>query len=83
MMVLGGFHLLQTPLEELKRIVGDFKSMGIAYAGPTHSSGDEAIKLFCEAYGDRFISGGAGTVIRAPLGSKPRQAEKPQSHPCP
>ena len=66
-MVLGGFHLLQTPEDEVKRIVGEFKAMGVAYAGPTHCTGTEAIKLFKATYGDHFITGGVGTVVRAPV----------------
>lgn len=62
-MVLGGFHLLQTPADEVKHIVSEFKAMGIAYAGPTHCTGDEAIELFRAAYGDHFIRGGVGTII--------------------
>lgn len=65
-MVVGGFHLLETPAEEIKRIVQEFKRMGIAVAGPTHCTGDRAIELFREAYGSRFISGGVGTLIRVP-----------------
>jgi 7,8-dihydropterin-6-yl-methyl-4-(beta-D-ribofuranosyl)aminobenzene 5'-phosphate synthase len=71
-MVLGGFHLLQTPAERIKQIVADFKTMGIAYAGPTHCTGDEAIKQFRQAYGDHFISGGVGTVVEAPVPAKRR-----------
>lgn len=80
-MVVGGFHLLETSTDEVKRIVSEFKSMGIAYAGPTHCTGDEAIKLFRAAYGTHFVSGGVGTVVRAPMGSKPGLAAKPQSRP--
>lgn len=65
-MVLGGFHLLQTPAEEVRRIIADFKSMGVAYAGPTHCTGDEATRMFREAYGDHFIKGGVGTVVEVP-----------------
>jgi len=65
-MVIGGFHLLQTPPDEVKRIIADFKSMGIAWTGPTHCTGDEAIRLFREAYGDHFITGGVGAVVNVP-----------------
>ena len=65
-MVLGGFHLLQTPTDEVKDIVSQFKGMGIAYAGPTHCTGDGAIELFRAAYGAHFISGGVGTIVRVP-----------------
>lgn len=65
-MVIGGFHLLQTPADEVKRIVADFKTLGVAWAGPTHCTGDEAIRLFREAYGNHFIAGGVGTIVDAP-----------------
>jgi 7,8-dihydropterin-6-yl-methyl-4-(beta-D-ribofuranosyl)aminobenzene 5'-phosphate synthase len=66
-MALGGFHLLETPAEEVKRIVGEFKALGVSYVGPTHCTGDGAIQLFRAAYGANFIPGGVGTVIRAPV----------------
>jgi 7,8-dihydropterin-6-yl-methyl-4-(beta-D-ribofuranosyl)aminobenzene 5'-phosphate synthase len=48
-MVVGGFHLLQTSADEVKKIVADFKALGVAWIGPTHCTGDEAIRLFREA----------------------------------
>jgi 7,8-dihydropterin-6-yl-methyl-4-(beta-D-ribofuranosyl)aminobenzene 5'-phosphate synthase len=66
-MVIGGFHLLQTSPEEVKKIVADFKAMGIAWTGPTHCIGDGAMKLFREAYGDHFIAGSVGTVVNVPM----------------
>jgi len=65
-MVLGGFHLLQTPAQEVRRIIAEFKAMGVAWAGPAHCTGEEAIALFREAYGDHFIAGGVGTVVEVP-----------------
>jgi 7,8-dihydropterin-6-yl-methyl-4-(beta-D-ribofuranosyl)aminobenzene 5'-phosphate synthase len=62
-MVIGGFHLLYTPVDEVKGIVSAFRAMGVQYAGPTHCTGDEAMRLFREAYGDKFIRGGVGTVV--------------------
>lgn len=64
--VIGGFHLMQTPDDEVKAIIAEFKALGVAWAGPTHCTGDRAIGLFREAYGDRFIAGGAGTVVNLP-----------------
>ncbi len=65
-MVIGGFHLLQTPRDEVKKIVADFRTMGIAWTGPTHCTGADAMALFRETYGDHFIAGGVGTVVNAP-----------------
>jgi len=64
--VVGGFHLLQTPADEVKAIIAEFKRLGVGWAGPTHCTGDEAIRMFREAYGNRFIAGGAGTVVNLP-----------------
>ena len=63
--VVGGFHLLQTPPAEVARIVAAFQELGVSRVGATHCTGPEAIKLFKETYGDRFISGGVGTVVTA------------------
>ena len=83
-MVLGGFHLLETPADEVRSVIAGLKSMGVAYAGPTHCTGEEAIRLFSEAYGDHFIRGGAGTIVeippaggRAPLTASPRPQRGP------
>jgi 7,8-dihydropterin-6-yl-methyl-4-(beta-D-ribofuranosyl)aminobenzene 5'-phosphate synthase len=72
-MAIGGFHLLQTPPGEIGKIVGEFKRLGIAYAGPTHCTGEEAIRQFRQAYGDHFITGGVGTVVTVPVPAKSRR----------
>ena len=63
--VLGGFHLMQTPADEVKRMVAEFQELGVGRVGPTHCTGPDAIARFKEAYGDRFIQGGVGTVVTA------------------
>jgi 7,8-dihydropterin-6-yl-methyl-4-(beta-D-ribofuranosyl)aminobenzene 5'-phosphate synthase len=63
--VIGGFHLLNTPKDEVGRIIAEFKAMGIRRVGATHCTGDEAIRMFREAYGNGFIEGGVGTVVGA------------------
>jgi 7,8-dihydropterin-6-yl-methyl-4-(beta-D-ribofuranosyl)aminobenzene 5'-phosphate synthase len=62
-MVLGGFHLLQTPAAAVSGIVEAFKELGVGRVGPTHCTGPEAIRAFKEAFGDRYIAGGVGTVV--------------------
>ena len=61
--VVGGFHLLQTPAAEVSGIVAAFKDLGVSRVGPTHCTGPEAIRMFKEAFGDRYIAGGVGTVV--------------------
>ena len=63
--VLGGFHLMQTPAEDVQRMVAAFQELGVGRVGPTHCTGPDAVARFKEAYGDRFIPGGVGTVVTA------------------
>ncbi len=70
--VIGGFHLLQTPAAEVKRIVAAVQDLGVVEVGPTHCTGEEAIAAFKEAYGDHYIAGGVGTVVRVPLAGPAR-----------
>ncbi len=63
--VLGGFHLMQTPADEVRRMAAAFQELGVRRVGPTHCTGPEAIGLFRDAYGDGFIQGGVGTVVTA------------------
>lgn len=63
--VVGGLHLEQTPASGVAEIVADVRALGIVRAGPTHCTGPEAIRIFREAYGSRFIEGGVGTVVTA------------------
>lgn len=62
--VIGGFHLLRKSDKDLQRIIEDFRTMNVKYAGPTHCSGDNTIKLFKENYGENFISLGVGKVLK-------------------
>jgi len=66
-LVLGGFHLLQTPADGVAQIVADLKAMQVAHVAPTHCTGEAAIKAFREAYGTHFVEGGAGRVVKAPI----------------
>lgn len=63
LLVMGGFHLLGHTEEQVKRIVSQFKELGVQYAGPCHCTGERAIELFAEEYGDRFVKMGTGRII--------------------
>jgi 7,8-dihydropterin-6-yl-methyl-4-(beta-D-ribofuranosyl)aminobenzene 5'-phosphate synthase len=63
LLVMGGFHLLNTGVGAVEKIAVDFKEAGIHYAAPTHCSGDGTIGIFREVYGDRFLQLGTGKVI--------------------
>jgi 7,8-dihydropterin-6-yl-methyl-4-(beta-D-ribofuranosyl)aminobenzene 5'-phosphate synthase len=63
LLVMGGFHLSPYGEGQIRRIVDDFKRLGVRYAAPCHCSGVLARKCFREAYGPRYIDIGVGTVI--------------------
>lgn len=63
-LVFGGFHLGNTSDTEVKAIISQFKDMGVQKVGATHCTGDRAIELFKQAYGENFITMGVGKVIQ-------------------
>ena len=62
-MVLGGFHLLRHSDEEMVAIIEQFKQLGVEKCGPTHCTGDRQIAAFQDAYGENFVTMGAGRVL--------------------
>ena len=62
-LVFGGFHLLGKTGTEVDAIIAEFKKLGVEKVGPTHCTGDLAVKRFKEAYGENFIEMGVGKVV--------------------
>jgi len=62
-LLLGGFHLMHEDTESIRRVIGELRTMEIARLCPTHCSGDEAKALFKNAFGERYLEGGAGAVL--------------------
>jgi metal-dependent hydrolase (beta-lactamase superfamily II) len=61
-MIIGGMHLLRHSDEDLRNVIDELKKLGVRKVAPTHCSGDSAIGMFREAFGDGFIQMGAGRV---------------------
>jgi 7,8-dihydropterin-6-yl-methyl-4-(beta-D-ribofuranosyl)aminobenzene 5'-phosphate synthase len=61
--VLGGFHLMESDKRAVEIVAENFKKMNIIKAGPTHCSGDMAVEIFKNFYGDNFIQIKAGQEI--------------------
>ncbi|UCF62155.1 MAG: MBL fold metallo-hydrolase [Anaerolineaceae bacterium] len=61
--VTGGFHLDGSSRSQLENIIEDFRSLEVKQVGPSHCTGDLAIGMFEEEYGDDFIDTGLGRVI--------------------
>jgi len=62
-MVLGGFHLGRDHVGSITSIVDAFRRLGIEKVAPCHCTGDRAIKLFENEYGENFIRIGVGKVV--------------------
>ncbi len=59
-LVLGGFHLNDTPIHRVDDIIARLQEMQVAQAGPCHCTGDAAIERFADRYGDGFVKAGVG-----------------------
>ena len=62
-LVLGGFHLMAKSSKAIKQIIEDFRKIGVKMAAPTHCSGEKAIGLFKQEYGDKFIKVEVGRYV--------------------
>ena len=62
-LVFGGFHLGGTPEARVREIIGRFREMGVKRVGATHCTGDEAIQMFRDEYGENFVEMGVGRKI--------------------
>jgi len=60
--VMGGFHLLHENRETILTQITTLKALGVERVLPTHCTGDLAVELFAEAFGERFVEGGVGSV---------------------
>jgi 7,8-dihydropterin-6-yl-methyl-4-(beta-D-ribofuranosyl)aminobenzene 5'-phosphate synthase len=62
-LLFGGFHLMRHSEKEIKDIIDIFLSEGVKKCGATHCTGEEAIIMLKETYGDNFVTIGAGNKI--------------------
>jgi len=72
-LVMGGFHLGGASRETVEAIIAEFREMGVQKVAPCHCTGEEATRMFAEAFGDDFIPCGVG--LRVALGGFGKGAE--------
>ena len=60
---IGGFHMYENTEEEILESIKELKAMGVSKVMPTHCTGDEAIALFRENFGEGFFEGGVGKCL--------------------
>jgi 7,8-dihydropterin-6-yl-methyl-4-(beta-D-ribofuranosyl)aminobenzene 5'-phosphate synthase len=54
-LVMGGFHLLDNPLGKIKQVINKFRQLGVRYVGPSHCTGEDAVRIFQESYKEHCI----------------------------
>ncbi|MDY7009226.1 MAG: hypothetical protein SVV80_00535 [Planctomycetota bacterium] len=54
---------MEQPRDETLETIKAFRKLGVRRTGACHCTGEKAIAVFREQYGDDFIEIGAGTVI--------------------
>lgn len=62
-LVFGGFHLGGQAEAETLKTIESFRRLGIKRVGAGHCTGEKAIQLFREEYGEDFLEIGAGWSI--------------------
>jgi 7,8-dihydropterin-6-yl-methyl-4-(beta-D-ribofuranosyl)aminobenzene 5'-phosphate synthase len=62
-LVMGGYHLFSTGQWEIMKVIRSFHESGVERVYPCHCTGEGAVGLFREYYGERCIEGGVGRVI--------------------
>ncbi len=62
-LVLGGFHLRDFSTLQLMDILAHFRRLEVEKVAPCHCTGDHAIEMFRQEYGEDFIQAGVGQVI--------------------
>jgi 7,8-dihydropterin-6-yl-methyl-4-(beta-D-ribofuranosyl)aminobenzene 5'-phosphate synthase len=62
-LVMGGFHMLDQDQADIEKVIAGFKNHQVIHCAPTHCTGEDAIRLFQEAYRENFLRLGSGKKI--------------------
>jgi metal-dependent hydrolase (beta-lactamase superfamily II) len=84
-LVIGGFHLLEEREDAVRQIATAMQAMGVAHVSPTHCTGEAAVPVFRDVFGDRCVTAGVGAVIDLPIAttatSSAQQPNQPAASP--
>lgn len=64
-LAVGGFHLKGMSASEIQAIIIMLQEMGVKKVAPSHCTGEVAMALFRQIWGDDFLEGGLGAIIEA------------------
>jgi 7,8-dihydropterin-6-yl-methyl-4-(beta-D-ribofuranosyl)aminobenzene 5'-phosphate synthase len=77
-LVLGGFHLGNESAARIGAIVEALTALGVRRVAPGHCSGEPAIRLFEQAFGEDFIRIGVGRRVSVGPEARPTATPKPR-----
>jgi len=64
---IGGFHLVQTPREEIERVAGMLHdTLKLQRVAPGHCTSEPGFAAFMRKFGDRFDQAGLGAILQLP-----------------
>lgn len=66
-LLMGGFHLGRASQMHIQTIISRLQSMGVQKVAPSHCTGERAVEMFRQAWGEDFMEAGLGAVIELPL----------------
>ena len=64
--IIGGFHLVGFEDDTIEEIIDTLQREGVIQAGPCHCSGEDARRLFAQAFVENFLDLGVGKKIVIP-----------------
>jgi 7,8-dihydropterin-6-yl-methyl-4-(beta-D-ribofuranosyl)aminobenzene 5'-phosphate synthase len=62
-MIAGGLHMYEQNEQQIRPVVAHLQKLNVQSVVLGHCTGDLALRIFREAYGDRFATAGAGKRI--------------------
>ena len=79
-LIAGGFHLVAAPDDVIAKAVSSLKErFKVEHVAPGHCTGEPTFAALKQAFGDRYIYAGVGTLLAlgANIGSGERRGERP------
>ena len=61
-LIIGGFHLFTSSENEIYEVANNLNKL-TEFIAPSHCTGEKAISIFKEIFGERFVENYAGRVI--------------------
>lgn len=65
LVVIGGYHLIDYEEKRIKKALAGMREAGVLYYAPGHCSGDDARRLFREAFGEKYFDCTVGFTLDA------------------